>query len=76
MLSDLGLIKTTNYEIKFSTGFAYASELRKDTKKIVLITNKGIFLNTPKTLVYDSYGHIKPTNNGTPINELNDLLGF
>ena len=31
MLSDLGLIKTTNYEIKFSTGFAYASELRKDT---------------------------------------------
>ena len=76
MLSDLGLIKTTNYEIKFSTGFAYASELRKDTKKIVLITNKGIFLNTPKTLVYDNYGHIKPTNNGTPINELNDLLGF
>lgn len=76
MLSDLGLIKTTNYEIKFSTGFAYASELRKDTKKIVLITNKGIFLNTPKTLVYDNYGHIKPINNGTPINELNELLGF
>lgn len=76
MLDDLGLIKTTNYEIKFSTGFAYASELRKNTQKIILITNKGIFLNTPKTLIYDNYGHIKPNNNGRPLKELNKIIGL
>lgn len=76
MLSDLGLINTTNYEIKFSTGFAYASELRKNTQKIILLTPKGFFLNTPKTLTYDNVGHIKTQCNGTPIKELNNIIGL
>ena len=76
MLQDLGLVKTTNYEIKFSTGFAYASELRKNTQKIILLTPTGFYLNTPKTLTYDNAGHIKSQCNGTPIEELNDLIGL
>ena len=76
MLNDLGLTKTTNYEIKFSTGFAYASELRKNTQKIILLTPKGFFLNTPKTLTYDNVGHIKTQCNGTPIKELNNIIGL
>lgn len=76
MLEDLGLIKTTNYEFKFSTGFAYASELRKNTQKIILLTPTGFYLNTPRTLTYDNAGHIKSQCNGTPIKELNDLIGL
>ena len=76
MLEDLGLVKTTNYEFKFSTGFAYASELRKNTQKIILLTPTGFYLNTPKTLTYDNAGHIKSQCNGTPIEELNDLIGL
>ena len=76
MLKELGLINTSNYEIKFSTGFAYASELRKNTQKIILLTPKGFYLNSPKTLVYDSVGHIKTQCNGRPIKELNDLIGL
>lgn len=76
MLNDLGLTKTTNYEIKFSTGFAYASELRKNTQKIILLTPKGFFLNTPKTLTYDNVGHIKTQCNGIPIKELNNIIGL
>lgn len=76
LLSDLGLINTTNYEIKFATGFAYASELKRDTKKIILLTPQGFTLNTPKTLTYDKMGHIKTQNNGTPLEELNNLIGF
>ena len=76
MLKELGLINTNNYEIKFSTGFAYASELRKNTQKIILLTPKGFYLNTPKTLTYDNVGHIKTQCNGRPIKELNDLIGL
>ena len=76
MLKELGLINTSNYEIKFSTGFAYASELRKNTQKIILLTPKGFYLNTPKTLTYDNVGHIKTQCNGRPIKELNDLIGL
>ena len=76
MLQDLGLVKTTNYEIKFSTGFAYASELRKNTQKIILLTPTGFYLNTPKTLIYDKVGHIKSQCNGLPIKALNELIGF
>ena len=76
MLQDLGLVKTTNYEIKFSTGFAYASELRKNTQKIILLTPTGFYLNTPKTLIYDKVGHIKSQCNGSPIEALNELIGF
>ena len=76
ILKELGLVNTSNYEIKFSTGFAYASELRKNTQKIILLTPKGFYLNSPKTLTYDSVGHIKTQCNGRPIKELNDLIGF
>lgn len=76
LLSDLGLTNTTNYEFKLSTGFAYASQLRKNCKKVILLTPQGFFLNNSKTLEYDKTGHIKPQNNGRPINELNDLIGL
>lgn len=77
MLNDLGLIKTSNYEFKFSTGFAYASQLRKKkTQKIILLTPDGFYLNTSTTLIYDKTGHVKSRCNGEPMTALNKLIGF
>lgn len=77
MLRDLGLIKTSNYEFKFSTGFAYASQLRKKKmQKIILLTSGGFYLNTSKTLIYNKTGHVKSCCNGEPMTALNKLIGF
>lgn len=67
---ELGLNPNRNYEIKFSTSYALASDSEVKTKQVIKIIPSGIYLVDREE--YDRANYPQ----GERLNELSELLGF
>ena len=79
-LKMLELAQSKNIEIKFATGYAYATQVTSNARFIILVTPYGIWLMKPKNIVYTKNMKIKASEQNyelaTRLYELENYIGY
>lgn len=79
-LKMLELAQSKNIEIKFATGYAYATKITSGARYIILVTPYGIWLIKPKNIVYDKNDKIRASEQNyelaTRLVELEEYIGY
>lgn len=79
-LKMLELAQSKNIEIKFATGYAYATQVTSNARFIILVTPYGIWLMKPKNIVYTKNMKIKASEQNyelaTRLVELEQYIGY
>ena len=79
-LKMLDLVASKNIEIKFATGFAYATQVTSNARYILLVTPYGIWLMKPKNIIYTKNMKIKASEQNyalaTRLYELENYIGY